>query len=97
MFFPDSFTACPEGFGEFYNQRRRWMPSTIANILDLLADYKRVMRNNDDISPFYIIYQIMMMVGTVLGPGSIFLMISGSFEVGKTIFEELTFNIISHI
>ena len=79
----DSFTACPEGFGEFYNQRRRWMPSTIANILDLLADYKRVMRNNDDISPFYIIYQIMMMVGTVLGPGSIFLMISGSFEVGK--------------
>jgi len=25
----DSYTACPEGFDEFYNQRRRWMPSTM--------------------------------------------------------------------
>lgn len=75
----DSFTACPEGFKEFYNQRRRWMPSTIANILDLLSDYKRVVRNNDDISIWYIVYQIMMMVGTVLGPGSIFIMLAGSF------------------
>ena len=32
----DSFTACPESFDEFYNQRRRWMPSTILNIWDLL-------------------------------------------------------------
>merc|ERR1719376_1942980 len=53
----DSFTACPEGFKEFYNQRRRWMPSTIANILDLLGDYKRVIKNNDDISLMYICYQ----------------------------------------
>ena len=63
----DSFTACPEGFKEFYNQRRRWMPSTIFNILDLLGDYKRVIKNNDDISIFYIVYQVMMMVGTALG------------------------------
>uniref|UniRef100_A0A2C9JQ23 chitin synthase n=2 Tax=Biomphalaria TaxID=6525 RepID=A0A2C9JQ23_BIOGL len=32
----DSFTVAPEGFTEFYNQRRRWTPSTIANIMDLL-------------------------------------------------------------
>ncbi len=47
------------------------MPSTVANIMDLLSDWKRVMRNNDDISFFYILYQIMMMVGTVLGPGGV--------------------------
>ncbi|KAK3789461.1 hypothetical protein RRG08_059582 [Elysia crispata] len=29
----DSFTYAPEGFYEFYNQRRRWAPSTMANIL----------------------------------------------------------------
>ena len=57
------------------------MPSTIANIADLLSDYRRVIRNNDDISPFYIVYQVMMMVGTVLGPGSIFLMLSGSLSI----------------
>eukprot|EP00095_Tigriopus_kingsejongensis_P011454 maker-scaffold271_size230452-snap-gene-0.8 protein:Tk11454 transcript:maker-scaffold271_size230452-snap-gene-0.8-mRNA-1 annotation:"isoform b" len=77
----DSFTACPEGFKEFYNQRRRWMPSTIANVLDLLGDWRRVINNNDDISIFYILYQIMMMIGTVLGPGSIFLMLVGACGV----------------
>lgn len=51
-------TACPEGFDEFYNQRRRWMPSTIANIFDVLADYKSVTKVNDDISIFYIAYQV---------------------------------------
>ena len=81
----DSFTACPEGFEEFYKQRRRWMPSTLANIMDLLGEWgKRVRRNNEDISFIYICYQIMLMIGTIIGPGSIFLMISGSFEVGKT-------------
>lgn len=74
----DSFTACPEGFKEFYNQRRRWMPSTMANIMDLLSDYSRVIKNNDDISIFYIIYQVMMLIGTALGPGSIALMLIGA-------------------
>lgn len=91
----DSFTACPEGFKEFYNQRRRWMPSTIANIADLLSDYKNVVANNDDISYFYIAYQIMMMVGTILGPGSIFLMLVGAFNVAFKIsnFESLMINL----
>ena len=92
----DSFTACPEGFKEFYNQRRRWMPSTLANILDLLSDWKRVIRNNDDMSFFYIVYQILIMIGTVLGPGSIFIMIAGSisavFGVGN--WESFAMNLV---
>ena len=53
----DSFTACPEGFAEFYNQRRRWTPSTIANIADLLSNKDTVLQNNDDVSYFFILYQ----------------------------------------
>ncbi len=53
-----SCLACPEGFNEFFNQRRRWMPSTIANIFDLLSDYKRVVDVNKDISILYIAYQV---------------------------------------
>ncbi|CAG2118197.1 unnamed protein product, partial [Medioppia subpectinata] len=34
----DSYTHAPEGFGEFYIQRRRWAPSTMFNIWDLLAE-----------------------------------------------------------
>uniref|UniRef100_A0AAN0LHG8 chitin synthase n=1 Tax=Polyphagotarsonemus latus TaxID=1204166 RepID=A0AAN0LHG8_9ACAR len=74
----DAYTHCPEGFGEFFTQRRRWAPSTMANIMDLLGDYKRTVAINDNISLPYIIYQGMLMVGTVLGPGTIFLMLVGA-------------------
>ncbi|XP_071036009.1 chitin synthase chs-2 isoform X1 [Parasteatoda tepidariorum] len=74
----DAYTHCPEGFGEFYTQRRRWAPSTMANIMDLLGDYKATIAINDNISFPYIIYQGMLMVGTVLGPGTIFLMLVGA-------------------
>ena len=39
---------------------------------------------NPDISRLYICYQIMMMVGTVIGPGTIFLMLVGAFNAGKS-------------
>jgi len=75
----DAKTHCPEGFSEFYNQRRRWVPSTMANIMDLLQDYKRTIKVNPDISMPYIMYQFMLMAGTILGPGTIFLMLVGAF------------------
>lgn len=76
----DSFTHCPERFDEFFNQRRRWVPSTMANIFDLLADSKRTVKMNDNISTLYIVYQSMLMVGTILGPGTIFLMMIGALN-----------------
>merc|ERR1712142_963183 len=75
----DSYTHCPEGFSEFFNQRRRWVPSTIANIFDLLMDYKATVKINDNISLPYIWYQAMLMMGTIIGPGTIFLMLVGAF------------------
>ncbi|KAJ6636552.1 Chitin synthase chs-2 [Pseudolycoriella hygida] len=75
----DAYTHAPEGFTEFYNQRRRWVPSTIANIMDLLGDYKRTVKINDNISLLYIFYQTMLIGGTILGPGTIFLMLVGAF------------------
>ncbi|KAJ8967543.1 hypothetical protein NQ314_002858 [Rhamnusium bicolor] len=75
----DAYTHCPEGFNEFYNQRRRWMPSTTANIMDLLNDYQHIVKINDNISRPYILYQIVLMIGTAIGPGTIFLMLVGAF------------------
>lgn len=54
----DAYTHCPESFNEFYTQRRRWVPSTMANIMDLLQDYKRTIKINDNISMPYIAYQV---------------------------------------
>jgi len=54
----DAKTHAPEGFREFYNQRRRWVPSTMANIMDLLLSYEKVVKINPDISFLYICYQV---------------------------------------
>ena len=56
----DSFTYAPEGFYEFYNQRRRWTPSTMANIIDLLQSWRDVTKRNEDISVLYIFYQVIV-------------------------------------
>merc|ERR1711892_254401 len=74
----DSFTACPESFDEFYNQRRRWMPSTILNIWDLLQGWRGITKLNEDISWLYIVYQMGIMVGTFIGPGGIYMAIAGA-------------------
>lgn len=101
----DSYTHAPETFNEFYNQRRRWIPSTIANIFDLLATAEETRKGNPHISWLYIAYQWVLMGkyivlssrqtelrwkedsairyllagSTVLGPGTIFLMLVGAF------------------
>ncbi|XP_041375046.1 chitin synthase chs-2-like [Gigantopelta aegis] len=77
----DSFTYAPEGFYEFFNQRRRWTPSTMANTLDLLQDWKNVTRKNQDISCLYIIYQMIMMASSIITPGTIFLLVTGAINV----------------
>ena len=73
-------TYAPETFHEFYNQRRRWVPSTIANIIDFLADYKHIVKVNESISYLYIVYQFFLMVSTVLGPATVLLMITGAYN-----------------
>jgi chitin synthase len=54
----DAYTQCPESFDEFYNQRRRWITSTMANLMDFLMDYKQTVKINDNISFLYILYQV---------------------------------------
>ncbi|XP_050407589.1 chitin synthase chs-1 [Patella vulgata] len=76
----DSFTYAPESFNEFFNQRRRWMPSTLANIMDLLNDYKNTVAVNNNISILYIIYQGTLMVSTILGPATVIMMIAGAYS-----------------
>ncbi|XP_054158315.1 chitin synthase chs-2-like [Oppia nitens] len=92
----DSYTHAPEGFGEFYQQRRRWAPSTMANIMDLLGDYKQTIAVNNNISKLYVLYQAMMMIGTVLSPGTIFLMVVGAVNIvlGYTTDVSIVLNLI---
>ncbi|XP_059171416.1 chitin synthase chs-2-like [Physella acuta] len=74
----DAMTHCPEAFKEFFNQRRRWIPSTLANIMDLLQSFRTTVTANDNISYLYMAYQGLLMLSTVLGPATILLMMAGA-------------------
>ena len=80
----DSYTACPEDFAEFFNQRRRWTPSTVANLIQLLTEWKSLVRHGN-LSLLHIIYQILMLAGTAIGPGSIFILLVGGIQMTLSI------------
>ncbi|XP_062569276.1 chitin synthase chs-2-like [Saccostrea cucullata] len=75
----DAFTYAPEGFNEYFNQRKRWGPSTLANIMSLLQDSKNTVKTNSNISWLYIFYQASLMAATLIGPATILMMIAGAF------------------
>lgn len=73
----DSYTNAPQEFKEFYNQRRRWGPSTMANTLDLLGSGELTVKKNKSISTLFILYQTLTMGASILGPATVCLMIAG--------------------
>ena len=77
----DASTYAPETFKEFYNQRRRWIPSTLANMMDLMSDYHRTVMVNDNISYLYMIYQAVVMGASMLAPATVVLMVAGAIHV----------------
>nr|XP_039248815.1 chitin synthase chs-2-like [Styela clava] len=76
----DSFTYAPTTLKELFRQRRRWGPSTMANVLDVLLCAKLVIRKNNSITMVYIIYQLLLMAATLLGPATVILVIQGAFQ-----------------
>lgn len=54
----DCKTYCPTGFSEFFNQRRRWIVSTMANILDLISSSWQTSKKNRNYSWFFAFYQV---------------------------------------
>ncbi|KAF7656600.1 hypothetical protein LDENG_00038850 [Lucifuga dentata] len=76
----DAYTNSPQEFKEFYNQRRRWGPSTLANTLDLLHSGPETVKRNTSISRLYILYQMFTVGSSILGPASVTLMIAGAFQ-----------------
>lgn len=64
----DAYTNAPQDFKEFYNQRRRWGPSTMANTIDLLGSGGLTAQRNSSISKPYIVYQVISMGCVHSGP-----------------------------
>lgn len=73
-------TYCPTEFDEFFKQRRRWIPSTIANLVMLVSGSRIIIRRNDSISILYILFQIIMIFSTAISPATVVLVIAAGLE-----------------
>ena len=71
-------TFCPEEFDEFFKQRRRWIPSTVANLWLLVSSAKKITRNNKTINYLFIFYQLLIILSTIISPATVILIISAS-------------------
>lgn len=60
-------TYCPDNFDEFFKQRRRWGPSTLANQTLLIQTQAKIRRSNDDVNMLFIVYQVLLFISTLIG------------------------------
>ena len=74
------YTTCPDTIEDFYKQRRRWNNSIVANMLELIGNWRIISSKNKKLSillPLYICCQLVLLVFT---PGNVFLGICGTFS-----------------
>ena len=86
------YTYCPETFEQFYSQRRRWIPSTIANIASLIIQSTAITKNNGHVSILFILYQAVIVFSTAIAPATVIFVISTGIQSSYGISD--TFNLI---
>jgi len=70
-------TFCPEGFGDFFKQRRRWISSTLANLYYLIAESGDIVKVNTSVSPPFVIYTAGTFASSIFGPATVILIVIG--------------------
>ncbi len=76
----DAYTHGPETITEFFNQRRRWIPSTLGNTVGILKNYRRTIRVNENVSFLCILYHILFLASYILSPATITIAIADAFN-----------------
>ena len=73
-------TYCPDSFEEFFKQRRRWVPSTIANLALVISDWYKITSNNDSITILFILYQFLIVFSSLISPATVILVIVSGLQ-----------------
>jgi chitin synthase len=76
-----AYTRCPETIDAFMIQRRRWIPSTLVNLLEFLKNKEAVLRRNPRISTFFVFYTALLLFSAVLSPPVTSLVLSGGWAL----------------
>ena len=81
-----AFTACPATVTEvahlmsaidctqFFKQRKRWITSTLFNLVLVMAHAREIVSKNSSVGWGYIAYTILLLISSVLSPGTIILL-----------------------
>lgn len=76
----NDYTYCPIEFEEFYKQRRRWIPSTIANLWLLVSNASKITSSNRSVNWLFILYEVCVIVSTVIAPATVILVIAAGLS-----------------
>ncbi|CAF1352654.1 unnamed protein product [Adineta steineri] len=76
----DAYTHAPETFTDFFNQRRRWIPSTLGVTVSILKNYRRTIRINESVSFLAILYHVFYLGLYILSPATITIAIADAFN-----------------
>ena len=90
----EDYTYCPETFDEFFKQRRRWIPSTIANLALLISESGSITRGNDTVSILFILFQALMVFSTAISPATVILVIASGLQSAYKMSDDVTIAII---
>lgn len=60
-----------------HHQRRRWGPSTMANVVDILGSTSIISKRNPSMSKPFMFYQLFAITSAILAPATICLLIAG--------------------
>ena len=88
-------TYCPIEFGEFFKQRRRWIPSTIANLTQIMTEAVSITQNNDSVTILFILFQAIMIFSTAISPATVILVISSGLQSAFKLSESVTLTLIT--
>ena len=75
----ENHTHCPEDFDTFFKQRRRWIPSTVANLSLLITQASKVTQGNDTVSILFVLFQGVLVFSTAISPATVILVIASGF------------------
>eukprot|EP01138_Halocafeteria_seosinensis_P005426 gb/GECG01005547.1/.p1 GENE.gb/GECG01005547.1/~~gb/GECG01005547.1/.p1 ORF type:complete len:770 (+),score=74.34 gb/GECG01005547.1/:1-2310(+) len=78
-----AYTFAPEDFSTFFDQRRRWLASTMANLYDLIRIGAKVAKKHgrSGLPLMYRIYIFVMFSLGLLTPATIILLVAGGIEL----------------
>ena len=76
----EAMTEAPDNLGTFFDQRRRWILSTMANTWELLAKGNHLRMRTLAVNTVFLIYVGFGFISTLMSPGAVTLLIASTLE-----------------